>query len=512
MSCHAPGNCYKCVILRGLGEKMRKFKGRPRHSVPVGLFLAAAGASLLLTALAPRANADPTDYSDFEDPLGSRPRPAPELFSQPQGVVIDQPLPSSYNASLASNVASPNQSGGFQPFQVDANFSWTGATNSIWSNPTNWSPSGPPTGEDTAVFNSAFSNQPNLITATVVGTLLMTDSVAQNVTLGSIGAQILTIDGHGITGTGVLINNTSAFTLTITARIGLDASQTWTNNSGNLFTVSGATLSLGEDNVLTVNGTGNTLISAFTDGAGGMGSGIIKDGSGTLTITGNNSYSGGTTVNSGTLLVNGRGDLGDGNITVNNSGTLGGDSTSPIISRGVFGNGNTHLTVAAGGNLAPGNGGNNTAVITVNALTLEPASNFRIDINGTIPGIGYDRLVVTASGNGRFVITNSNLVVTVGTTLSVGQAFLIGVRTSAGPITGQFAQGNTVTGSDGTVFLINYNGGPDANDIVLTVIQAAPVPEPSTWIGGALTIAGLAFTQRQRRRLRKVSIRRSMFR
>ena len=237
-----------------------------------------------------------------------------------------------------------------------------------------------------------------------------------------------------------------------------------------------------------------------------MGSAIIKDGSGTLTITGNNSYSGGTIVNSGTLLVNGRGDLGDGNITVNNSGTLGGDSSSPIISRGVFGNGNTHLTVAAGGNLAPGNGGNNTAVITVNALTLEPASNFRIDINGTIPGIGYDRLVVTASGNDRFVITNSNLVVTVGTTLSVGQTFLIGVRTAAGPITGQFAQGSTVTGSDGTVFQVNYTGGPDGNDIVLTVVQAAPVPEPSTWIGGALAIAGLAFTQR--RRLRRLIARR----
>ena len=162
------------------------------------------------------------------------------------------------------------------------------------------------------------------------------------------------------------------------------------------------------------------------------------------------------------------------------------------------------LTVAAGGNLAPGNGGNNTAVLTVNALTLEPASNFRIDINGTTPGIGYDRLVVTASGNGRFVITDSNLVVTVGTTLSVGQAFLIGVRAAdRDQLPAQFADTrNTVTGSDGTVFLVNYTGGPDGNDIVLTVIQAAPVPEPSTWIGGALAIAGLAFTQR--RRLRKL--------
>ena len=66
-----------------------------------------------------------------------------------------------------------------------------------------------------------------------------------------------------------LIDNASAFTLTINARLGVDASQTWTNNSGNLFTVSGATLGLGENNTLTVNGTGNTLISAVTDGAGG---------------------------------------------------------------------------------------------------------------------------------------------------------------------------------------------------------------------------------------------------
>jgi hypothetical protein len=59
-------------------------------------------------------------------------------------------------------------------------------------------------------------------------------------------------------------------------------------------------------------------------------------------------------------------------------------------------------------------------------------------------------------------------------------------------------------GSDGTVFSVSYTGG-DGNDIVLTV-----VPEPSTWVGGVLAIAGLAFTQR--RRLRKVPILLYMFR
>ena len=221
------------------------------------------------------------------------------------------------------------------------------------------------------------------------------------------------------------------------------------------------------------------------------GSAIIKDGSGTLTITGINAYSGGTTVNGGTLLVNVSGNLGDDNVTVNNSGTLGGNSTAQI---------NARVTVNAGGNLAPGNGGNNTAVLTLNALTLQPASNFRIDINGIAPGFGYDQLIVNPGGGPRgAIITNSNLLVHVGTTLVVGQTFLIAHH--GGGFTGQFAQGSTVVGDNGTVFSVSYSG----NDIILTV-TAAPVPEPSTWIGGALAIAGLAFTQR--RRLRKLIARR----
>ena len=73
------------------------------------------------------------------------------------------------NSSVTTTIG--ENPGGFQPLQVDANFSWTGATNSIWSNSTNWSPSGPPSADDTAVFNSAFSNQPNLIADTIVGEL-----------------------------------------------------------------------------------------------------------------------------------------------------------------------------------------------------------------------------------------------------------------------------------------------------------------------------------------------------
>ena len=389
------------------------------------------------------------------------------------------------SSSVTTTIEEKN--GGLRPLQVDANFSWTGATNTTWSTSTNWSPSGPPGGLDTARFDGSFSNQPNVTTTTAVGTLWMTDSVGQNVTLSSNVAAIFNITGGGIPGTGILIDNTNAFTLTITARLAIANFEAWTNNSGNLFTVSSpAGLNL-STNGLTVNGTGNTLIAAVISDASGEGS-LTKDGSGTLTVIRNNSYGGGTTVNGGTLLVNGVGDLGAGNVTVNNSGTLGGNSTSTIVNRGIFGNGGSGITVAAGGNLAPGNGGNNTAIITVNTLTLQPASNFRIDINGTIPGTGYDRLVLTASGNNRFVITNSNLVVTVGTTLSVGQTFLIGLRTSGGPISGQFAQGGSVVGSDGTVFSVNYTGG---DGTTTSCSRSRPHPFPSRAHGWAVRLRSL---------------------
>ena len=105
------------------------------------------------------------------------------------------------------------------------------------------------------------------------------------------------------------------------------------------------------------------------------------------------------------------------------------------------------------------------------ALTLSSTSNFRVDINGTTAGTGYDQIQV--NDRSGVTITGSNLVVTVGTTLSVGQTFTILNKVSAGAITGTFAgipQGGTVVGSNGTVFSVSYTGG-DGNDIVLTVVS-----------------------------------------
>src|SRR6185503_1280423 len=108
---------------------------------------------------------------------------------------------------------------------------------------------------------------------------------------------------------------------------------------------------------------------------------------------------------------------------------------------------------------------NTTAILTTGALTLAATSNFRVDINGTAVGTGYDQINVAT---GAVTVTNSNLVVTVGTLLTNGQTFTILNKVAAGAITGTFAgipQGGTVVGSDGTVFQVTYTGGT-GNDIV----------------------------------------------
>ena len=62
------------VILRALGGYMRKFKTRRLRALPFRSLLILAGALMLLSAFAPRANADVLVYFNFEDAvLGGAP-------------------------------------------------------------------------------------------------------------------------------------------------------------------------------------------------------------------------------------------------------------------------------------------------------------------------------------------------------------------------------------------------------------------------------------------------------
>jgi autotransporter-associated beta strand protein len=357
-----------------------------------------------------------------------------------------------------------------------ANSSWTGSTNTTWSTATNWT-AGVPGATDIAFFDANFTsaNQPNLTGGATVGEVNMTSTVTQNVTISGAQLQINAVGGIGIQ------LDDSPFTLTFTDNVRVQNDQTWTNNStlaGNSLTVSGA-VNL-NNSALTINGVGNTLISGVISSGGGS---IIQNGTGTTTLSGTNTYGAGTTVNAGTLLITGNSGGANGLTTVNSGGTLGGNGTVGGA-----------VTVASGGNLAPGIGGNTTAVLTEQgALTLQAGSNFNIDINGTSVGTGYDQLV----SQNAVTLTGSNLTVHVGTTLSGGETFTILNKTSAGAITGTFLQGTQVVADNGYIFTVTYTGGT-GNDVVLTFTGQVAIPEPGTWFAGALVVAALGFTQRRR--------------
>lgn len=99
------------------------------------------------------------------------------------------------------------------------------------------------------------------------------------------------------------------------------------------------------------------LISGVISGSGGN---LVKVGSGTLTLTGENSWTGDTRVLQGTLLINGDQSAATGAIAVASQTTLGGEG----ISGG-------SVTVADGAHLAAGRDLNSVGVLTLGGLTLD---------------------------------------------------------------------------------------------------------------------------------------------
>jgi len=398
--------------------------------------------------------------------------------------VSSAPLMLSSGSLLSGGAALESGAAGtsLQILAPDADISWTGATSTQWSTSTNWSPNTVPGNLDNALFDGSFFNQPTLNASATVGGLWLKATVGQDVTISGAPPHLLSLVGNTIGGNpnlGILIDSGAAFSLTIDCDIKVINSQTWlNNNSSELFTVNGGVNVNGQ--TLTIDGAGDTKITGVISG-GAPSSSLHKSGSGTMTLTGANTYQGETVVTGGTLFVNGDQSNAHGNVTVSNSGTtLGGT--------GIIGG---PVTVNSGANIAPGNGGNTTAILGTGALTLQPASNFLVDINGMTVGANYDQLNV----KGTVVITDSNLIVTVGGVLTIGETFIIvnNDKTDAvmGTFTGLPTSGSTFT-SGGYIFSIDYAGGT-GNDIVLTV-----VPEPATWIGGALALAALGCAQRRR--------------
>jgi len=130
-------------------------------------------------------------------------------------------------------------------------------------------------------------------------------------------------DAHAL-GTGTFtistgtIDNTSGSAVTLATANPQAWNSDFTFVGSNGLDLGTGAVTLGASRSVTV--TSNTLtIGGAISGAFGL----TKQGAGTLTLTGSNAYSGGTTVNAGVLVASGVGSLpGSGTVTVGNGGTL----------------------------------------------------------------------------------------------------------------------------------------------------------------------------------------------
>jgi autotransporter-associated beta strand protein len=371
---------------------------------------------------------------------------------------------------------------------------WTGTTNTTWSTSTNWS-GGVPGNTDNAKFDLSFSNQPNLTANATVGGLWMATGVGQNVT---ISGSMLTLQGNTINGTaglGILMDNTSAFTLTVNASLTLGAAQIWRNNSGNLLTIAGG-LDLNGNN-LTIDGSGNATISGVVSDSQSPGGGnLTKNGSGTLILSGSNTFNGSTTLNAGSLDLNSTRALGTGAFTIN-GGTI--DNTSggaitlstnnAITVSGNFTFGGTNDLNFGGGKVS--NGGNYTITLNGTNSTLTFGGVMKNTLNAaqttTVNGAG-NTLVL-----GGYTLNNANQVDTIngsgnvtitGAIANGGKATTSGLTYSGtGTLTlsGTNTYGGATTVNSGTVLINGSNSGATG---------AVSVNNSGTTLGGTGTIGG----------------------
>ena len=254
------------------------------------------------------------------------------------------------------------------------------------------------------------------------------------------GARTITVTNSGVSGTilsGIISGSGASLTKAGGETLRLSGANSYTGattiSAGTLQIGNGGTTgSLSTNSAITNNGNlafnRTNTVTQGTDFSGsaitGTGS-LTQAGSGTLVLSAANTYSGGTSINSGTLTVtnsSGSG-TGTGNITITNPGTLqigNGGTTGALSTSGTITN-NGNLTINRSNDVDQGNDFSSSAITG----------------SGSLTKLGAGTLVLTAANN-----------YSGGTTVSGG--ILQGNATSVqGNITNN-AQVTFVQSSDGT--------------------------------------------------------------
>ena len=243
------------------------------------------------------------------------------------------------------------------------------------------------TGDGTASLSAASAYTSPV---TVSGGVLQVSLLANGGSASALGASSnaasnLTLDGGALRYTGGTVSTDRQFTLTANGG-GLDAS-----GSGPVtYSSTAAVVNAGSGNrTLTLTGTNagaNALAAVISDNGADQTS-LSKSGVGTWVLTGSNSYSGGTTIASGSLRLGNSNALGTGGLTVN-GGSL--DFNDNSVSVGALS--------GTGGSVTNSGGGTSTLTTAVASGTSTYAGNI---------ANGAGAVVLTKTGTGTLVMSGS---------------------------------------------------------------------------------------------------------
>jgi len=238
-----------------------------------------------------------------------------------------------------------------------ATVTWGGSAGTgAWSTGPNWDTGSLPTTADIATFDAADANSQFTLT-------LGANRTVTGVSFAATGSNGFTFNsGNQLTVNGSGITNNNAATQTFNADVRIAANQTWaattgdldfnnvliarnliltgannfdiggtltsqanrsiTNNGTGTFTINNIDLTANSSRLLSITGSNDTTISGLISNAGRL----RKQGSGTLTISGANTYTGDTLLNGGTVVIGDNDAFGTSRIDFANSTIEGGGS------------------------------------------------------------------------------------------------------------------------------------------------------------------------------------------
>jgi fibronectin-binding autotransporter adhesin len=342
-------------------------------------------------------------------------------------------------------------------------------------------------GSGTLTFSGSVANTYNGTTTVNVGELDLNKTAGVNAIAGN-----LTIgDGTGTDTVKLLASNqivdTSDVTINSSGVLNLNNNNETIDGLSSASSTSSVTLGTG---TLTV-GANDQATATFAGVISGTGGNLVKSGTGTQTLSGNNTYTGTTTISGGTLEIANTGSASSGrisgtsNVTVNSGGTLLlsgssswtdriNDSATMTLNGGTF---NTGGLSERGGTLAAPTPG-------IGALTLTATST--IDF-----GAGNTSIIEFAGIGPHAAISGPNLLIINwdGLTYGGGTERLLFAGTSATFIS-EFDQSD-----------VSFNGVVGYNiEQFGGFYEVSAIPEPSTWAGAVLAFGVLGWSQRRRLR------------